>query len=296
MKRCSITLKKVSGSRNVPNERDCSSVETVLWKVKSEDPLDITDVQLPTSPDSEPEFAGFGVVTSSNGSASGNAGSSVQQQSVVEPKADKPAETRAMVQMAVVSTPQIIRNPTPFVPITAQAAGSGVVAQHNVQQPQLIQWPQTAQQSQNAQQLQIAQQNAQQPHIAQQQRTVAPLNNSTGPVPQFSRGSIVVNCIGEVQPPPSDAAVTASRRNRELCTILGRAISTELLVRGGVVWPHSVWTATGSSSKSFVVRAPNPVRSPQNTFVTGVQIIDLQRISALLQVLQVEYDFTLDLF
>lgn len=106
---------------------------------------------------------------------------------------------------------------------------------------------------------------------------------------------ITVNALGIVMPTPSESVMISHRRNRDACTILSRVISAELLRRANVHWPHHVWTMRGDSSKAFVVRAPNPIRV-QSGFLAGINNIDLNRVNAILKVLEVEYDFTLDLF
>lgn len=113
----------------------------------------------------------------------------------------------------------------------------------------------------------------------------------TGVRPPF----VTMNALGQIQP-VQDPELASSLWVRDLCTVLGRVISRELLIRTGSFWRHSVWTSCGKTSKSYVVRAPSPLVSANNQFTKGIQNLDLQRINAVLRILEIEYDFILDLY
>lgn len=119
--------------------------------------------------------------------------------------------------------------------------------------------------------------------------------SGTAPISNSSGSFVTVNAFGVIMPNPTEATMQLQKRNRDACTILGRVITAELHRRAGVFWPHHVWVNAGDTARSFVVRVPNPLRI-QSGLLAGIHNIDLQRADAVLKVLEIEYEFILDLF
>lgn len=228
MKKCIVSLTRIQSTQS---DRDRSSVDTVLWRVKTPNSL---------SPISSPDFNGFTPVAS----VSSAAGSPHPVLDTVV----TPAITSTVTIASTVS--DVATNSTATTSATATGVSVPVIASVT---------------------------------------TIPTLTSSAS-------GFVLVNSVGEPRTNVTAAEMEISARNHSQCLLLSRVISAELQLRCGTLWPHSVWTTTGLTTRSFIVRTPNPLRSPTSAMFTGIDTINFRRVHAVLRVLETEYDFTLDLY